>query len=231
MTRASSAIVDLESVQVERVTDKVYTVIRQRILDGTYRPGARLPVDQMAQQLGVSQTPVKGAIARLVTEGLVTSQPRRGTFVAEITGRGISESFSIRVALEELAAETLLDHLTDQDLASFSALVTRIEHASEVDEHFLRNMEFHERLVGLSHNQRLAEIYRQLNAHVQMALIHSRSESWQRRVPDETAEHLAILEAMTRQDVVALKSAIHAHLGRARISLLGQLQPHGNEPV
>lgn len=221
---------ELINLQIERVTDKVYAILRERILGGVYRPGARLPVDQLAQQFGISQTPIKGAISQLVAEGLISRQARKGTFVAEISERGISESFSIRAALEELAAETLLDHITTADLTHLTRLVDQIQHATEVDEHFLRNMEFHDYLVGLSQNLRLAEIYRQLNAHVQMALIHSRSESWQLRVPDETAEHLAILDAIQRADRAALKTATRKHLVRASESLLGQLKTHGNPP-
>jgi hypothetical protein len=100
--------------------------------------------------------------------------------------------------------------------------VRRIQTASEVGVHFRLNLEFHEVLVNLSGNLRLAEIYRQLKAHIQMALIHFRSEHWTGRVPYETEEHLAILAAIEANDRDALKIAIDVHLTRARTSLLGQ---------
>lgn len=220
----------LATLQVERVTDTVYGLLRDRILNGTYRPGEKLPVDQLAQQLGVSQTPVKGALGQLVAEGLIRMSPRRGTFVTEITERAISESLSIRSALEQLAADTLLDNVTESDVAHLTDLVNQIATAAAVDEHFLKNMEFHDSLVALSGNQRLTDIYRQLNAHIQMALVHSRSESWQGRMPNETAEHHAILDAITRRDKAALKSAIDQHLAHARTSLLRQLQTQRDQP-
>ena len=220
----------LVSLQFERVTDTVYGLLRERILTGVYRPGEKLPVDQLAQQLGVSQTPVKGALGQLVAEGLIRMSPRRGTFVTEITERAISESLSIRVALEQLAADTLLNQVTDHDVAHLTSLAEQIKNAAAVDEHFLRNMEFHDYLVKLSGNQRLTEIYRQLKAHIQMALVHSRSESWRDRMPSETAEHLAILEAIECRDRTALKSAIDEHLAHARVSLLGQLRTQRSQP-
>ena len=218
---------ELVTLQAERLTDTIYELLRERILNGTYPPGERLPVDLIARQLGVSQTPVKGALGLLVSEGLVRTSPRRGTFVTEIDERTLIESLAIRAALEQLAAETLLDHVTETDVARLSELVQRIQNATEVDEHFRLNLEFHEVLVNLSGNLRLAEIYRQLKAHIQMALIHSRSENWTGRVPNETDEHLAILAAIDARDRDALKAAIDAHLTHARASLLGQLRMQG----
>jgi DNA-binding GntR family transcriptional regulator len=150
--------------------------------------------------------------------------PRRGTFVTEIDERGLIESLAIRAALEQLAADTLLDHVTPADTARLTALVHQIQHATAVDEHFKLNLEFHEALVNLSGNQRLSEIYRQFKAHIQMALIHSRSERWMERMASETNEHLAILAAIEANDRVALKRAIDEHLTYGQASLLGQLR-------
>lgn len=221
---------DLVTLQTERLTDTIYDLLYDRILNGRYRPGERLPVDQIAQQLGVSQTPVKSALSLLVSEGLVRMSPRRGTFVTEIDERALVESLSIRAALEQLASDTLLDHVTPADTARLGELVHRIQHATEVDEHFRLNLEFHEVLVNLSGNQRLAEIYRQLKAHIQMALIHSRSEHWMERMASETNEHLAILAAIETHDRDALKLAIEEHLKYGRASLLGQLRQQEGTP-
>lgn len=217
-------MIELSKLQTERLTDTIYKRLRERILDGTYHPGQKLPVDQLAQQLAVSQTPVKGAINQLAVEGLVLLSPRRGTFVAEISPRSIVESLSIRVALEQLAAETLIDQVGPAELSHLTALVRQIEQSSDIYEHFRLNMQFHQELVELSGNQRLAEIYRTLKAHIQMALVHSMSTSWVDRRPSEAAEHKAILRAISAKDQVALKRAISTHLAHARTSLLRQME-------
>lgn len=221
---------ELETLQVERLTDTVYGRLRDRILNGTYRPGQKLPVDQLAQQLGVSQTPVKGALSLLVAEGLVRTLPRRGTFVTEVNERELSESLSIRAALESLAADTLLNHVTATDLTALTELVQEIAAATDVDEHFRRNLAFHESLVTLSGNRKLAEIYRQLNAHIQIALVHSGSKAWIGRVQTEEIEHRAILDAIARRDAAALKSAVERHLREGRDSLLGQFRTQAERP-
>ena len=78
--------------------------IRQAIIDGTFSPGERLMEIQMADEMGVSRTPVREAIRKLELEGFVVMIPRRGTYVADISIRDITEIYEIRACLDELAA-------------------------------------------------------------------------------------------------------------------------------
>ncbi len=213
----------LPALQTERLTDTVYAILRERILGGMFAPGERLNVDALAQQLNISQTPIKGALARLVADGLVEVQPRRGTFIAQVSPRQISELLSIRRALELLAAETIFDHITTADIAQLRAMVEAIESATDVDEHYRGNYELHKRLVELSGNSKLAQFYTELNGHIHMALIHASSQHWRERAGEEAAEHQAIIDALTQGDVKALQAAITAHLNRASASLMSDL--------
>jgi DNA-binding GntR family transcriptional regulator len=118
------------TLQAERLTDAVYALLRQRILDGLFAPGERLNVEQLAQQLRISQTPLKGALALLASDGLVEVQPRRGTFIAQVSARQLSELLSIRRALELLAAETILDYVTVADIAHLRHLVETMAYSA-----------------------------------------------------------------------------------------------------
>jgi GntR family transcriptional regulator, rspAB operon transcriptional repressor len=222
--------VELAALTTERLTDTVYGLLRERILSGVFRPGEKLNVDLLAQQLNVSQTPIKGALALLAAEGLVEVQPRRGTFVTAISEREITEVLAIRAALEALAAETIVDHATAADVDALKTMVREIAEATDVDLHFRKNSDFHQRLVELSGNQKLAELYRQLHAHIHIALIHSRSTTWRARAASEAEEHQAILNALERRDRAALKAAIKRHLDRSRTSLVSDIgsQARGN---
>lgn len=213
----------LPAIQSERLTDTVYALLRERILSGVFAPGDRLNVEALAQQLNVSQTPIKGALAQLVSDGLVEVQPRRGTFIAQVSPRQISELLSIRRALELLAAETILEHVTPQEIDQLRALVETIEHAADVDAHYRGNYELHKRLVELSGNTKLAEFYTELNGHIHMALIHASSQSWHARAQAEAAEHRLIVDALAARDGEALQAAIAAHLTRASASLMTDL--------
>ncbi|GIV78947.1 MAG: GntR family transcriptional regulator [Litorilinea sp.] len=213
----------LPSIQTERITDTVYSLLREKILTGAFKPGEKLNVDSLAQQLNVSQTPVKGALALLAADGLVEVVPRRGTFVAQISRQQIREMLDIRRALELLAAETILEHITEEDIADLYELVDAIENAADVETHYSGNYELHKRLVELSGNQKLAEVYAMLNGHILMALVHASSEQWRARAALEAAEHRAIVQALEARDLEALKSAITAHLTRAADSLMVDL--------
>jgi GntR family transcriptional regulator, rspAB operon transcriptional repressor len=213
----------LDALPTQRLTDVIYALLRERILRGDHRPGERLHVDRLARSLGVSQTPIKSALAALAVEGLIQVLPRRGTFVAPLSERDISESLSIRRALELLAADTILAHAKPPDLAVLRGLVQSTAQATDVEAHFRHNAAFHQHLIELSGNRKLAELYRQLHAHIQIARIHSRSSSWRERVPTETDEHEAIVDAIDRHDVHELKAAIARHLQRAQRSLLDQV--------
>lgn len=214
----------LPVLQAERLTDTVYALLRERILGGSFAPGERLNVDALAQQLNVSQTPLKGALALLVADGLVEVQPRRGTFVAQVSPRQISEMLSIRRALELLATETILDHVTDEDITHLRDLINQIEHATDVDAHYRGNYELHKRLIELSGNRKLAEFYTELNGHIHMALIHSSSHRWRTRAGAEATEHRAIVDALDKRDLTALAAAITDHVSRASASLMADLE-------
>lgn len=206
----------------------MFDILRTNILGRGFRPGDRLDVRALAEQLGVSATPVKDAITRLAAEGLVEIRPRSGTFVAELAPDAVAETFEIRRALECLAAERLVGQLTPDLLARFEAIIDAMERpvSNEHDraEHEQKNLELHALLVEASGNRRLAELYRSLNAHLTIARIHSRRRPQDERLEQERREHRAILEALTARDPTALINALDRHIRRAGGALVGDLR-------
>jgi DNA-binding GntR family transcriptional regulator len=206
----------------------VFDILRTNILGRGFRPGDRLDVRALAEQLGVSATPVKDAVTRLAAEGLVEIRPRSGTFVAELAPDAVAETFEIRRALECLAAERVVGQLTPDLLARFEAIIDAMERpvSNEHDraEHEQKNLELHALLVEASGNRRLAELYRSLNAHLTIARIHSRRRPQDERLEQERREHRAILEALTARDPTALINALDRHIRRAGGALVGDLR-------
>jgi GntR family transcriptional regulator, rspAB operon transcriptional repressor len=211
-----------------RASDSVFEILRENILGRGFRPGDRLDVRALAGQLGVSATPVKDAINRLAAEGLVEIRPRSGTFVAELAADAVAETFEIRRALECLAAEGVIAHLTPDLLSRFRDIVDAMDRpvSSERDrtEHERKNVELHSLLVETSQNRRLAELYRSLNAHLTIARIHSRRRPDRERLEHERREHRAILAALEARDTAALVSALDRHIRRAGGALVGDLR-------
>jgi GntR family transcriptional regulator, rspAB operon transcriptional repressor len=228
----------LSAIKTERVTDTVYQVLRERIVNRTFAPGSKLNVDEIARRLDVSRTPVHEALAVLATDGLVEVQPRRGTFVTAFTRDDYAETLDVRRALEVLACETACARATPEDLEALRTLMHDMERSiAETDDasvaaktHDAKNSEFHRRLVHLSGNRRLIAMYEDLRAHLRIARAHLDATTWLARVPIEAAEHLAILEALEARDVQALKRAVDTHLRRSTDSLIGDITgPEGGE--
>jgi DNA-binding GntR family transcriptional regulator len=211
-----------------RASDSVFAILRENILGRGFRPGDRLDVRALADQLGVSATPVKDAINRLAAQGLVEIRPRSGTFVAELAADAVAETFEIRRALECLAAEHVIAHLTPDLLSRFRDIVDAMDRpvSSERDrtEHERKNVELHSLLVEMSQNRRLTELYRSLNAHLTIARIHSRRRPDGERLEHERREHRAILTALEARDTPALVSALDRHIRRAGGALVGDLR-------
>lgn len=218
----------LPPLQRQRASDSVYEALRSAILARTFGPGQRLNVNALAQQLGVSLTPVKDALTRLEAESLIEIRPRSGTFVSAVSPDDLAEAFEIRCALECLAAEKALPRATASDIQALRTLAEAIAERADDEEarrrHEGRNIEFHRRIVALSGNNRLQQMYESLDAHIQIARIHHRHGDWTTRLASERQEHLAIVAAFADRDATALVGALRHHIMRAADSLVHDLR-------
>jgi len=223
----------LPTLSVQRLTDTVYRTLKEQILTRTFPPGHRLRVNELADQLGVSRTPLKDALNLLATEGLVEIVPRRGTFVSDVSPDDIAEVFEIRRALELLAAETLVERVTSDQLACLRAELDALPRAgdhADASEHMRRNLAFHQRFVALAGNRRLVELYEGLRAHIQIGRVHARRTDWRQRLRQERGEHQEILAALDARDAARLRAAVDSHIKRAKASLIRDLEAGGAAP-
>ncbi len=227
-------------VTVQRLTDAAYRTLKEQILAQAFEPGQRLNVDELAGRMGMSRTPVKDALNALANEGLVEILPRKGTFVAELSPDTIAEVFELRRALELLAAELLVDRVSDADIARLRDRLVALDApptgGADTDEHLQRNLAFHRLFVELAGNRTLMEMYEELNAHIQIARVHARWQNWQQRRQQEREEHYAILRALEVRDWPRLAAAVNAHIRRSKQSLIEDLRsttvmPHRTEEV
>ncbi len=188
------------------------------------RPGERLNVDDLAEKLGVSLTPVRSAIQQLATEGLVEIRPRSGTFVASLSAQDVEETFKIRCALECAAAEDAVRNVKPQDIRRLRELLRSLKKrvATEADReaHERYNSELHQIIVRASGNRRLQDIYEALNAHLKIARIHAGEQNWPVRLQEEQAEHEAIVNALEAKDTDGLVAALRKHIYRARDAMM-----------
>ena len=213
----------LGRIERRRAADEVHESLRRAILDRTFKPGARLNVEELASQLGVSLTPVRSAIQLLAAEGLIDVHSRSGTFVAILTRRDLEEIFDIRCALETLAAEHAAVNLTDMQIVRarelLKLLAKPVQTNAARESHERANSELHNMIVDAGGNRRLREMYGSLQAHIAMQQVHHRDSSWQARLPREQQDHERIVEAIEARNPNALSQALREHILRAKQAL------------
>ena len=218
---------ELTRLTRQRAVDAVHQALKQAILNSLMRPGERLNVEDLAEKLGVSLTPVRHAIQLLAAEGLVEVRPRSGTFVASVTARDVEETFEIRCALECLAVEKAAQNMTAKDLKRLKALLKALGRPvrSEEDqkEHDRNNTEFHLTIIRAAGNKRLLEMYDALHANIKIARIHASDIEWPTRLDKEQAEHKEIVEALEKRQTARLVKAMRNHIFRSRDSLVAAL--------
>lgn len=199
----------------------VYETLREAIRSGVLTSGERLMEIQVAEELGVSRTPVREAIRRLEAEGLVVMIPRRGTYVSDMSLRDISDVFEIREALEVLAASLAAERITDMEIEEFERMMVEFDEVvnkNNVDGLVELDIRFHTKLYEASRNVRLIAILNNLRE--QTTRFRMTSMSVPGRMQDTLDEHRAIIEALGRRDPEEASKVTQHHLAQAETIFL-----------
>lgn len=190
-----------------------YGPILDAIEGGAFRPGDRLVETELARRFGVSRTPVREALQRLETQGLVTREGR-SLMVASLDHGQMAELYVVRGALEGLAANLAARHATPEEVAVMRAMCEEDRALLDDPRALARaNRRFHHQIHLASHNRFLVQ---QLGlVHRSMALLAETSLAAEGRGPHALAEHEAIVAAIDRRDPEGAEAAIRGHISRA----------------
>lgn len=206
------------------LNERVYEELRTRLLTRRHAPGVKLSLHTLADELGVSRSPVHHALTRLVSEGLLTVQPRRGYYVSPVTAQAVAEGYDVRLALELLAAERTVGRVASEQLQRFEELLVATAGAISHEEWDSANAAFHEHQVGLAGNALLSDVYRSLSVNLMMQVIRGgRLEGHANLV----TEHRRIVDAFHAGDVHAAEEAIRAHVETGRRIALDAIERAG----
>ena len=171
--------------------------MREAIVKGELKPGERLMEVQLAEEMGVSRTPVREAIRKLELEGLVVMVPRKGAYVAGLTLKDAANVFEIRGSLEGLAAALAAERITEEEINDLDRVLEDIAKAGEkgdVDTIIKKDMEFHQKLFSATRNERLAQIISNLKEQIDRFRIKSFTNP--KRLKSVILEHKKILDAI-----------------------------------
>lgn len=219
--------IKLDSYQPLR--EVVCESLRDAIRKGILKPGQRIMEIKLAEELGVSRTPVREAIRKLELEGYVVMMPRRGTYVADMSIRDINEIFEIRTALESLSNGLAAEHLTEDELEHLQRLLVVIggyikeyedgpDREAAMDKIVKTDIEFHDLLYHAARNNRLVGIISNLRD--QLTRFRTLSMSYPGRLEATLDEHREIVETIANGDGRAARKAAVRHMENSEKTLL-----------
>ncbi len=226
--------VPLPQVRQGRVlADWVIASLREAILSGYFEPGEKLDQDLIAEELGVSRTPVREALKRLESEGFIKVRPHYGAFIIDVSRQDISDVFEVRGLLESevmrqvtpLIPESVLDEL-ERSLAETQAQFE----AGDSSKHFESDVGFHETIDNFVENKLLKEVLDSLTNRISMIRRFAQLGPGY-HMAESFREHRAILQAMRQRDPEQAAERMRVHLEHSslRIQELAGQGADGNQ--
>jgi DNA-binding GntR family transcriptional regulator len=190
--------------------EEVAELLRQRIFKRELEPGSWIDEMKLAEEYGISRTPLREALKVLAAEGLVTMKVRRGAYVTEVSERDLAEVYHLLSLLESDAAGVVATQATDAQLAELQALHEELEAAvADRDRFFAVNERFHMRLLEIAGNRWRNQMVADLRKVMKLNRHHSLLKSG--RIEESLAEHRAVMEALARRDAIAATQRMQEH--------------------
>ena len=198
------------SLSPRALYEEVAELLRQRIFRRELEPGSWIDEVKLAQEYGISRTPLREALKVLAAEGLVTMKVRRGAYVTEVSDRDLAEVYHLLALLESDAAAVVAGQASDAELKELQALHAELEAAvGNRDQFFVINERFHMRLLELANNrwrnQMVADLRKVMKLNRHNSLLKSG------RIQESLAEHRAVMEAIAKRDAKAAMLRMRQH--------------------
>jgi len=195
--------------------NKAYAALKSAIVGmDVYGSSSDIRLDErgLAEQFGISRTPVREAMAQLEREGFVRTVPRRGVYVVRKTKREVIEMITAWAALESMAARLVTTHASAEEIASLRKMFATFDNGqvrAHLDEYSEVNIEFHQTLIRLSRNGVLVELAGNLFSHMRM--IRRKTIGEKDRADRSIRDHMHIIEALEARDMVRAETLVRDH--------------------
>jgi DNA-binding GntR family transcriptional regulator len=195
--------------------DRAYAALKNVILslDIYDQPDeVRLDERQLANDLGISRTPVREAMAQLEREGFVRSVPRRGIYVVRKTRAEVIELITAWAALESMAARLITQSAADHEIAELRQMFTKFENGelhARLDEYSEVNIEFHQTIIRMSGNRVLIDLAENLFTHMRM--IRRKTIGEDDRADRSIRDHMNIIQALEARDTERAEDLVRSH--------------------
>jgi DNA-binding GntR family transcriptional regulator len=212
-TKARVALAPLADTST--FAERAYVALKDVILsiDVYEGPGeVRLDERALAQDLGISRTPVREAMAQLEREGFVRSVPRRGIYVVRKTKQEVIELITAWAALEGMAARLITQQASDEEIGKLRQMFTKFENGqlhAKLDEYSQVNIEFHQSIIRMSQNGVLIDLAENLFAHMRM--IRRKTIGEEDRADRSIRDHMNIIQALEQRDTERAEALVRDH--------------------
>ena len=195
------------------LSEQIKAQLMDEIITGTYKPGDRLVESSLSKQFDVSQSPVREALKGLIEMGLVVQEPYKGTTVRDISSKDLHEVFSVRAALESLAAGLAAERCTSDDISVLEGMLVRMAALAEAGDEKNRirmNNLFHDEIIRISGHSLIAKLSKSL-----------RFAGWSQRkgsrfskdeIVNLVARHRKIIDSIASHNVAGAEAEMRRHI-------------------
>ncbi len=205
--------------------------LQQRIFSHELAPGDWIDEQRLAEQYGISRTPLREALKVLASEGLVELKPRRGCYVTEISRQDLDDIFPLMALLEGRCAGDAVRRANPADIAQLGDIHAILESAARdgrIDAFFEANQQFHEKTQEFAGNRWMFSVIQDLRKALKLSRLHSLS--LEGRLQQSLAEHRAIMAAIKAGDAVSAERLMHDHILRGR-EALARMEARASSPA
>lgn len=207
-------------LKTNNLNEQAYLALKSGILNKELPPGTRLVDSQLAEQYGISRTPIRDALRKLIEEGLVVSNGTRGYSVFCPSAKDIDEIFELRLIMDLAASKKLIEEILPRNPSA----ILEIQHSFEAEEKsvnstFVEGDEgFHETIIRLADNGRMLSFYIDLSA--QTRAFRRSTSNDPKRIDVARQSHQRIFEGIRAMDLEATEKAIRYHVSMSRADAL-----------
>jgi DNA-binding GntR family transcriptional regulator len=204
----------VKKLKRSNLSEDAYTYVRDLFLNGSqYEPGDKVSVEELSRGLGVSRTPLWGAINRLEAEGIVEIVPRQGVYLIKYDPRRALDIYEAREVLEGMAARLAAQRITPSQVAALKRGVDEQRRSFEdgnIEGYYATALDFHDKVASIAQNKVIEELLQSIFA--RMRVMRLQRQSMPMRLPQSTDDHSLIIAALEAGDPDAAEREARAHI-------------------
>ena len=213
------------------MTSQIYEYLLEKIQSCEYPPGEEINEKTLMEDTGFGRTPLREALHALQRDGLVEIFPRKGMRISPITTSGVNEVFQLRLLIEPEIVERYAPLYSRLALIDFADRFDQMT-AENLQDHYALDLDFHTFLMGITQNQRLISVHREIMIHTQRLSRHA-VKPGAAQLEQDRPEHLAIINALLAGDPPRARQALISHINQSLVTALRALHgiTNGEQPA